>query len=252
MLLARARYLKATNRSLLDLWSPAAVSAQRLDEQHVLCHVLCLKRVSPGLLVQTKNKNKVTMTGGNSGASEEVIKDTEEVEKLNLTEWARDENHLSRPTTLLLTKEECASKEALAVLTAGDVMSMDLPLGQRRLLQAAIRKLGRTEPATPTQPPTEPQPGTSNANDEAAANLAPTGEAAPLSTTTDAALSAGDTAGEAGAKIADLRAQAAALQQAGETFDSMFANISPTPTPLSMSTQPRPIASTPATDPRQS
>ncbi len=66
----------------------------------------------------------------------------------------------------------------------------------------------------------------------------------------DATLSAGDTAGEAGAKIANLRAQAAALQQAGETFDSIFANISPTPTPPSMSTQPRPIASTSATDPQ--
>ena len=37
LLLARAHYLKATNRSPLDLWSPAAVSVQRLDEQHVLC-----------------------------------------------------------------------------------------------------------------------------------------------------------------------------------------------------------------------
>ncbi len=150
------------------------------------------------------------MTGGNSGASEEITKDTDEVKKLNLTEWAR-ENHLTRPTTILLTKEECASKEALAVLTAGDVMSMDLPLGQRRLLLAAIQRLGRTETATPTQPPMVPQPGTSNANNEAATNLAPTGETTALSTTTDAAVSAGDTAGEAGAKIADLRAQAATL-----------------------------------------
>ncbi len=90
------------------------------------------------------------MTGGNSGASEEITKDTEEVEKLNLTEWVC-ENHLTRPTMMLLTKEECASKEALPVLTAGDVMCMDLPLGQRKLLPAAIRsKEGQNLPPRPS------------------------------------------------------------------------------------------------------
>ncbi len=63
-----------------------------------------------------------------------------EDEVFNFTDWAL-RFKLSRKTTGLLTTEECTSREALRLLGSADVMSMDLPLGQRKLLTAAVEEL---------------------------------------------------------------------------------------------------------------
>ncbi len=139
------------------------------------------------------------MTGGNRGASEEVTKDTEEVEKLNLTEWAH-QNHLKRPATMLLTKEECTSKEALAVLTAGDVINVYGSPPRAEEAPASRHPKARKDRACHRDPASN---GTSARHQQrqrrSSRKPGPHGEAAPLPTTTDAALLAGDTAGEAGA-----------------------------------------------------
>ena len=61
-------------------------------------------------------------------------------EDFDLMVWAR-KSGLSRRTTGHLASEECTSKRVLRLLTATDIMSFPLPLGQRRLLQEAVTQL---------------------------------------------------------------------------------------------------------------
>ena len=106
----------------------------------------------------------------------------------------------------MLTKEELTTADALVLLESYDLRELNIPLGQRKLLQQALASLH-------TVSGTHDAPGTLRK-----------GDSEP--TTADSGAAYG---GEPSAKItiADISRQAASLGQAGKAFDALF-----TPEPL--------------------
>jgi hypothetical protein len=139
------------------------------------------------------------MSDNDEERGEEFEDAEEEVEIFELAEWGR-QSRLTDQTTTKLEAEDLITKQCLAMLTEEDIRSLQLTLGQTKLLTAAVEEL-KAEDAAPVT----------------------TNEAA------DADGHHGEPVSLAQATIKDVRrhGQAATLTQAGKTFDQLYTHTSP-------------------------
>ena len=169
----------------------------------------------------------------------EVTLEEEEEEEFDLTSWCKDHG-ITRKTQQTLKKEELTTAGALALLEPRDLRELNIPLGQRKLLQQAVASLNATPaphdaPGSLRKGDSEPPPADSGAtyggNPGAGTPPANSGAAygGEPGAGTPPANSGAAYGGEPGAgiTIADIRRQAASLGQAGKAFDALF-----TPEPL--------------------
>ena len=123
-----------------------------------------------------------------------------EDEEFDISTWCKDHG-LSRKTQQMLAKEELTTADALVLLEPNDLRELNIPFGQRKLLQQALASLH-------TASGTHDAPGTLCK-----------GDSEPPQANSGAAYG-----GESGAGIiiTDIRRQAASLGQAGKAFDVLF------------------------------
>ena len=182
--------------------------------------------------------------------------EVEEEEEFDLTSWCKDHG-ITRKTQQTLKKEELTMAGALALLEPRDLRELNIPLGQRKLLQQAVASLNATRdphdaPGSLRKGDSEPPPADSGATygGNPGAGLPPANSGAAYGgepgAGTPPANSGAAYGGEPGAgpapansgaayggepgagiTIADIRRQAASLGQAGKAFDALF-----TPEPL--------------------
>ena len=90
------------------------------------------------------------MANGEIEIQADIHSENEEVEVFNFDSWSQ-ECGLSRKTTQLLYKEDLTTKNALLLLGKVDIDGLSLTLGQRKVMQAAIKDLQMVKSKTLTQ-----------------------------------------------------------------------------------------------------
>ena len=141
-------------------------------------------------------------------------------------DWAREAG-LSRKAIAVLRQEDLVGKKQLSLVTAGDIRSLNLQLGQAKLLQAAIDTLTAGTKDVPPAP-------------------APTATVATASSLQSTPADGQQQDQATNIRLPDIRRQAAELARHGESLDQLFSDEV---TPVTQSLQPSPVP-TAAYDPR--